>query len=84
MPRWQVVFDRQPFDFYNACRPAERTRLRKAFAELEANPLATGVSERRDTTGRTVQVGAFGVFLIHYWDDYLVKELRIVRIEKFR
>ena len=56
----------------------------KAFAELEANPLATGVSERRDATGRTIQVGAFGVFLIHYWDDYLVKELRIVRIERFR
>ena len=56
----------------------------KPFEELEANPLATGVSERRDATGRTVQVGAYGVFLIHYWDDYLVKELRIVRIERFR
>ena len=27
-----------------------------------------------------VEVGLFGKFLIHYWDDFLAKQLRIVRI----
>ena len=79
---WQIVLDRQPFDFYRSLRSVDRRALDRAFAELEANPFRQGDLQRRDLIGRTIEIGVFGKFLLHSWDDYPAKELRIVRIER--
>ncbi len=80
MPGWKFVLDEQAFEFFRELRAADREALLRAFNELRANPSSDGSWVSRDDHGREVQVTAFGKFLIHYWDDYLVKELRIVRI----
>ena len=82
MAEWQVVLDRQPFDLYCASKTADRAQLRRAFDELEAHPLQAGLAGSRDKTGRDLDVRVFGRFVLHYWDDFLVKELRVVRIER--
>ena len=80
MPGWKFVLDEQAFDFFRAARGAERHAPLRAFAELRAHPNLEGVWQSRDDHGREVEVGVFGKFLIQYWDDFLAKELRIVRI----
>jgi hypothetical protein len=80
MPGWKFVLDEQAFAFFRAARGAERQALIRAFEELRTHPTTEGVWQSRDDHGRDVEVGAFGKFLIHYWDDFPAKELRIVRI----
>ena len=67
------MLDEQAFDFFRAARGAERQALIRAFSELRTHPAAEGVWQSRDDHGRDVEVGLFGKFLIHYWDDFLAK-----------
>ena len=80
MPEWKFVLDEDAFEFFRTARGVDRQNLIRAFSDLRTNPMTEGVWQSRDDQGRDVQVGVFGKFLIHYWDDLLVKELRIVRI----
>jgi hypothetical protein len=80
MPEWKFVLDEQAFAVFCGARGGDRQTLLRAFTELRNHPLAEGVWRSRDDVGRDVRVVVFGKFLIHYWDDFLVKELRIVRI----
>ena len=80
MPEWKFVLDEQAFEFFRGSSRADREALLRAFEELRTHPTREGVWQSRDSHGREVEVGAFGKFLIHYWDDFLAKELRIVWI----
>ena len=82
MPEWKFVLDEQVFEVFRAARGADRETLIRAFAELRVHPAAKGVWQSRDDHGREVEVGVFGRFLIHFWDDFLAKELRIVWIAR--
>ena len=70
------------FDFFCGVRGADRKALMRAFSDLRTHPMTEGVWQSRDDHGREVEIGIFGKFLIHYWDDYLARELRIVRIAR--
>ena len=48
---------------------------------LAASPHQPGDFHEPDDTGRAVQFLLLGNFLISYWPDDAVKELRIVEIE---
>jgi len=80
MPAWKYVLDEQAFAAFQEARGADRQILIRAFEELRSHPTKEGVWQSRDEHGRDVQVDLFGKFLVHYWDDFLAKELRIVRI----
>ena len=80
MLEWKYVLDEQAFDFFRTVRGSDRDALLREFDELRAHPASEGVWQSRDDHGREVEVGVFGKFLIHYWDDFFAKELRIVRI----
>ena len=82
MPGWRFVLDEQAFAFFQPARGAFRQALSRAFEELRTHPTAEGDWQSRDDHGRDVEVGVSGKFLIHYWDDFLAKELRIVRIAR--
>ena len=82
MPEWKFVLDEQAFDFFQAARGADRKMLIRAFTDLRTHPTTEGIAQSRDDHGREVEVGVFGKFVIHYWDDFLAKELRIVRIKR--
>lgn len=82
MREWKFVLDEQPFEFFRTTRGSDRRMLLQAFDQLRNHPTREGVWKDRDENGRTVQVELFGKFFIHYWDDFVVKELRIVRIDR--
>ncbi|MBI4028208.1 MAG: hypothetical protein HY360_24700 [Verrucomicrobia bacterium] len=48
---------------------------------LAANPYQKPDFKERDEIGRTVHLKVVGRFMVSYWLDHAVKELRIVHIE---
>jgi hypothetical protein len=84
MEAWKVVFDEAAFQFFVSGRAAERRRLLAAFERLRADPQRQPDYFARDATGRTLNVWADRPFLITYWLDSFVSEIRIVDLQKVR
>jgi len=68
-----------PFSF-GPSRPQPPTTSSRLEA-LAANPHQKGDFEANDDTGRSIQVKVVGAFLVSFWADAFVKELRIINIE---
>jgi hypothetical protein len=84
MPEWKFVLDEQPFEFFRTTRGSDRRVLLQAFEQLRAHPTREGRWRSKDDHARDLQVELFGRFLIAYWDDFVVKELRIVQISRLQ
>ena len=82
MPEWKYVLDQKALEFFISKRGAVRSQLTRAFLDLVSYPMQHGLWRGRDEFGRDVDIGLFGNFLIHYWVDLVVKEVRIVDIER--
>jgi hypothetical protein len=59
-----------------------RDHFIRIFQELAGNPHQKGRSYFRDSSGREIQKGHFGHWLVSYWTDHAVKEVRIVGIQR--
>jgi hypothetical protein len=84
MGAWKLVLDEAAFQLFVGCRTAERRRLLSIFEELRADPQRQPDYHTSDTTGRTLSVWANRPFLITYWLDSFVSEIRIVNIQRVR
>ena len=78
---WQFVLNEASAHFLLALRARNRQRLLAALDALAANPHQKGDFEANDDTGRSIQVKVVGAFLVSFWADAFVKELRIINIE---
>ena len=70
-------------EFALACNRPDQKRILAACQQLRDFPDTQAEFTRRDVTGRTISVRVFRPFLIHYWDDFADRVVRIVRIERF-
>lgn len=64
---------------------ASRSEQRKLAAILDAmklSPFEKGDLRERDTQGRANEVLVVGDWLVTYWADHAVRELRIIRLER--
>jgi len=52
------------------------------FRELAAHPFQHGEEAFRDSLGREIQKKAFGRWVVSYWADHAVSEVRIVGVQK--
>ncbi len=59
----------------------EQRRLAAMLDSLKIAPLRTGDLQERDTQGRRHEVLVAGDWVITYWLDHAVRELRIVGLE---
>lgn len=84
MDKWRLVLDEGAFQFLISISAAERRRLLAMFEVLRNNPHRPPEYFARDATGRTLLVQATRPFLITYWLDSFVSELRIVNIERVK
>lgn len=82
MNDWKVVFDEAAFEFFLGLKLRERHILLKAFATLKSNPYERPDFNSSDTTGRPLNVRGFRPFLITYWLDHAVKEVRVLEIQR--
>ena len=68
--------------YYLGLRPAERRKLDELFDFPVENPHFAGDYQENDQDGRTVEVIRRGRFLVTFWSDHAVREVRAVRVEK--
>lgn len=84
MSSWNYVLDEAVFHFFLSQSAAERRRLVAAFDELRGNPNRDGDYFVKDAAGRTLTVYACRPFLITYWLDAFVSEVRIVDVQRIQ
>ena len=83
-PDWKLVLDEEALSLLLASRAGDRRKLLAALGSLKANPSQPGDFTEKDDTGRSLQVKIFGTFLVTYWLDSYVAEVRVVEIERVR
>ena len=84
MSSWNYVLDEAVFHFFISRPASERRRLMAAFEELRAEPNRDGDYTIKDAAGRSLTVLAFRPFLITYWLDAFVSEIRIVDVQRIQ
>ena len=84
MEAWKLVLNEAAFQCFVSSRATERRKLLSAFEELRADPQRHPDYQSNDATGRTFNVWANRPFLITYWLDSFVSEIRIVDIQRIR
>ena len=84
MEPWKLVLDEQIFHFFASSRSSERRKLLKSFEELRGNPQREADYFTADATGRKLSVWAERPFLITFWLDAFVSEVRIVNVQRVR
>ena len=63
-----------------ASRSVQR-RLAVVLDEVKGEPFRPGDLRERDAQGRLNEVLVVGDWLVTYWPDHAVRELRVVRLE---
>jgi hypothetical protein len=61
---------------------AEQRKLTVILDEVKAAPFRPGDLQERDAQGRVNEVLVVGDWLVTYWPDHAVRELRVVRLEQ--
>jgi hypothetical protein len=81
---WQFVLDEEVFKSFAAARADDRRKLLAVFDELSRDPNRKPDYYTKDSTNRTVNVWAAQPFLVTYWLDAYVQEIRIINVQKIR
>lgn len=82
MKPWRLTVDDQSVAFVLACKASERRELLRLFDSLKADPFQTGDYHEFDDTDRRIEVTESRRFLVNWWADHAVKEIRIVLIDR--
>jgi hypothetical protein len=61
---------------------AEQRRLAVILDDVKAAPFRRGDLQERDAQGRVHEVLVVGDWLVTYWPDHAVRELRVMRLEQ--
>lgn len=79
---WRLVLDEAAFEFVlSRRRLRERQVLLKAFESLRTEPYRKPDFEIVDISGRPLAIRRARPFLVTYWLDASIKEIRIVEVE---
>jgi hypothetical protein len=79
---WQFVLNESSVLFLLGTTSQNRQKLIRSLEKIAAAPLQAGDFEVKDDTGRTIQVKTAGSFLISFWPDTFIRELRVIKIER--
>jgi hypothetical protein len=78
----EFVVDAAVLEFFAGRTRREREELLRAWQALADSPYQKGEWLQRTASGREVQVKRFGRWLVRYWLDDPVLEVRIVDVER--
>jgi hypothetical protein len=84
MEPWKLVLSEAAFQFFNSRQAAERRKILGALEKLKGDPRGQQHFGIKDVTGRSLSILASSPFLITYWLDESVLEIRIVDIQRVR
>jgi len=82
IPAHSFAVDDAVVEFFSERTKREREELLRIFKGLADSPYQKGEWLQRTQTGRELQVKRFGRWLVNYWLDAPVLEVRIVHVEK--
>jgi len=82
IPDYRFIVDDAVLEFFDGCTKRQRDELLRIFHGLANNPYQRGEWVQRTRSGRELQVKTFGRWLIRYWLDDPVIEVRIVDVER--
>lgn len=80
--RCNYVCSSAVLEIFAAANKSQREELLRIFQTLADNPYQCGDYVEKDLSGRGFQVKRFGHWLITFWLDDPVRELRIVEIKR--
>jgi hypothetical protein len=78
---WQFVLNETSVHFLMGITGRHRQQLIHALEAIAAEPLQKGDFEAKDDSGRSIQIKVAGSFLISFWPDAFVRELRVINLE---
>jgi hypothetical protein len=78
------VVDSDVFEEFLRLPVRQRERLVMIFQSLAGDPFQRGETSFHDSTDREIQKKLFNQWVISFWADDAVKEVRIVGIQKAR
>ena len=78
----KFVVDESVVEFFLQRSKREREELLRIFKSIAASPYQRGEWIQRTSSGRELQVKRFRHWVIRYWLDDPVREVRIVDVEK--
>jgi hypothetical protein len=84
MAAWKLVLDEDAFHHLLAGSASDRRQLLATCEDLKRNPHRPPDYELVDATGRPLSVRAAPPFLVTYWLDAFISEIRIVDIRRVR
>ena len=82
IPQHTFVVDDSVLELFTGRSKREREELLRIFKSLANSPYQTGEWRQKTKSGRELQVKRFGKWLVTFWLDAPVLELRIVDVEK--
>ena len=82
MREHKFVVDDAVVEDFSCGTKRQREELLRIFSTLAASPYQRGDWQQRTMTGRELQVKRFGRWLVWYWLDEPVLEVRIIDVEK--
>lgn len=81
MAAYEIILHPQAWTTLAAVNRQERHRLRAILDDLAIDPFRSGDFQQRDIAGRRHEVVVFGDWLVTFWVDHAVREIRIVALE---
>jgi len=82
IPDHAFVVDDSVLELFTERSKREREELQRIFRSLADSPYQTGEWRQKTKSGRELQVKRFGKWLVTFWLDAPVLELRIVDVKK--
>ncbi len=82
IPQYAFAVDDSVLELFTGRGKREREELLRIFKSLADSPYQTGDWRQKTKSGRELQVKRFGKWLVTFWLDAPVLEVRIVDLEK--
>lgn len=76
-----MVLNESSVVFLMGRRTIEREQLLNALRQIADNPTQNANYAVKDSSGRPMAIKIAGRFLITFWADHFVRELRVINIE---
>lgn len=82
MRAFELILHEQAWAALATTKGAARRRALAALEELKATPLRKGDFKQRDATGRIHEVSLIEEWLVTFWVDHAVAEIRVIDLER--
>lgn len=82
MKPYELCFGEQAARFLIQASPSERRRLAQILESLKGTPSRKGELQEMDARGRVNEVIVEGDWVVTFWTDDAVREIRVVALER--